>query len=74
MVTAINDLTPIKKKPVSTAVKDDVLRRVLIYLNRTEFESGVQTNASALTSAVVQLLNQIRTDQSAITTYVQTHQ
>jgi len=74
MITSITDLMPIKKKAISSAVKGDVFRRVLVYLNRTEFESDAQSNAAAITAAMVQLLDQIQTDQSAITAYVLKHQ
>lgn len=74
MVTAVDTLTPVTPAAMATAVKGDVFRRALVYLNRTEFESGVKSNAAAITSAMVQLLNQIRTDQSAITAYVLAHQ
>jgi hypothetical protein len=74
MITSITNLTAIKKKSISSAVTGDVFRRVLVYLNRTEFESDAQSNAAAITTAMVQLLNQIRTDQSDITTYVLKHQ
>lgn len=74
MISSLNNLTPIKTKMISTAVKGDVFRRVLVYLNRTEFESAVQSHAVALTTAMTQLLNQIRMDQSDITKYVIAHQ
>jgi hypothetical protein len=74
MVTAIDHLTPVTPAAISSAVKGDVFRRALVYLNRTEFESHVKSNAAAITGAMVQLLNQIRTDQSAITAYVLAHQ
>jgi hypothetical protein len=74
MVTAIDHLTPVTPAAISNAVKGDVFRRALIYLNRTEFASAAQSNAAAVTSALVQLLNQIRTDQSAITAYVLANQ
>ena len=73
MITNINSLTPVKGK-VSTAVKGDVFRRVMVYLNRTENETGAQSNAAAITTAMTQLLTQIQTDQSDITKYVTAHQ
>lgn len=39
MITGINTLTPIKTKAITAAVKGDVFRRVLVYLNRMEFAS-----------------------------------
>lgn len=74
MITRITDLTPVKNKAISSAVKGDVFRRVLVYLNRTEFESDAQSHAAAITAAMVRLLDQIQTDQSAITAYVLKHQ
>ena len=74
MITKLDTLTPIKTKPITSAVKGDVFRRVLVYLNRTEYESGVRSNAAAITTAMAQLLNQVRTDQSNITTYVTAHE
>ncbi len=74
MITKLNKLTPVKTKPITSAVKGDVFRRVLVYLNRTEYESDAQSNAAAITTAMVELLNQVRTDQSDITTYVTAHE
>jgi hypothetical protein len=74
MVTAINTLTPVTPAAISNAVKGDVFRRALVYLNRIEFEAGVKSNAAALTSAMVAFINQIRTDQAAITTYILANQ
>lgn len=73
MIQNLNSVTPVKGT-VSKAVKGDVFRRVMIYLNRTEYETGAQGNAAAITTAMTQLLTQIQTDQSAITTYVTAHQ
>ncbi len=70
MIKAITKLTPIKSTSIASAVKGDVFRRVLVYLNRTEFESSVRSHADNLTTAVVKLLAQIRADQADITTYV----
>jgi hypothetical protein len=55
-------------------VKGDIFRRVLVYLDQPQFESGVTSNAAAITTAMVQLENQIKTDQAAITAYVLKHQ
>jgi hypothetical protein len=74
MVTAVDQLTPVTPSAIASAVKGDVFRRAMVYLNRTEFASGAQSKAAAITSAIVQLLNQIRTDQSAITAYVLANQ
>ncbi len=73
LIKTLNSLTPVKGK-VSKAVKGDVLRRVLAYLNRTEYETAAQSHAGAITTAMVQLLAQIQTDQSALTTYIIAHQ
>jgi len=74
MITSLTKLTPIKSKAISEAVKGDIFRRVLIYLNRTEFAGDAQSHAAAITTAMVQLLNQIQADQSDITQYVTAHQ
>jgi hypothetical protein len=74
MITGLTKLTPIKSKPIAKAVKGDVFRRVLVYLNRTEFASDAQGHAAAITAAMVQLLNQIRADQGDLTQYIIAHQ
>jgi hypothetical protein len=65
-----SELTPITSTSTASAVKGDVFRRVLVYLNHTEFETKFRSNADKLTTAVVQLLARIRADQADITTYV----
>jgi hypothetical protein len=74
MIKSLTNLTPISTKSISLAVKGDVFRRALVYLDQPQFETGVQSNAAAITAAMVQLLLQIRTDQSAITAYALKHQ
>lgn len=74
MITSLTNLTPVKTKKNKSAVKGDIFRQVLVYLDQPQFESGVTSHAAAITSAVVQLLSQIQTDQSAITAYVLKHQ
>jgi hypothetical protein len=74
MIKALNTLTPVKPKSMAKAVKGDIFRQTLVYLNRTEFESGVQSNAGDITIAMVTLENQIRADQAQITAYVKAHQ
>ena len=74
MVTAVEQLTPVTPSAIADAVKGDIFRRALVFLNRTEFAAAVQSNAAAMTSAMVQLVNQVRTDQAAITQYVLAHQ
>jgi hypothetical protein len=74
MITSLTKLTPIKSKVIAKAVKGDIFRRVLMYLNRTEFASDAQSHAAEITAAVAQLIDQIRTDQDAITQYVTAHE
>jgi hypothetical protein len=74
MITSITNLTPVKTKKNTSVVKGDIFRRVLVYLDQPQFESGVTSNAAAITTAMVQLENQIKTDQAAITAYVLKHQ
>ena len=74
MITSLTDLTPIKKRAISKPVKGDIFRRVLIYLNRTEFAADAQGHAADITTAMVQLLDQIQADQAKITTYVTAHE
>ena len=71
LVNAILTLTPISDPTISSAVDGDVFRRVMVYLNRAEFQDSVKSNAGPLTSAVISLLKQVRKDSSKITTYIQ---
>jgi hypothetical protein len=71
LVNAIMTLTPISDPTISLAVDGDVFRRVMVYLNRSEFQDSVKSNAGPLTSAVIALLKQVRKDSSKITTYIQ---
>jgi hypothetical protein len=64
------DVTPIQDAEILSAVGGDVFRRLLVFLNRIEFQDSVQSYPDALTSAMVQLLNQVRLDQSQITQFI----
>jgi hypothetical protein len=74
MVKAVKTAAPIKGSTIKSAVSGDVFRQALVFLDQPQFEAKAQANAAALTTAMVQLLAQIRADQSQITTYVLAHQ
>lgn len=71
LVNAIVTLTPIQDKKILAAVKGDVFRRFLVYLNRPEFQSNLQSHASDFVTAMVALLKQINADNAQITQYIQ---
>jgi hypothetical protein len=71
LVNAIITLTPISDSTISSAVDGDIFRRVMVYLNRSEFQDSVKSNAGSLTNAVIALLKQVRKDSSKITIYIQ---
>ena len=71
LVNAIVNLTPISDQKILSQVKGDVLRRYLVYLNRPEFQSNVQSHASDFVNAMVAFLKQINADNSQITQYIQ---
>jgi hypothetical protein len=73
LIQAVVDLTPIQDAEILSAVGSDVFRRFVVFLNRIEFQDAVQGHPDALSNAMVQLLNQVRLDQSQITQFVQTH-
>jgi hypothetical protein len=73
LVNAILTLTPIQDKKTLAAVKGDVFRRFLVYLNRPEFQSNVQSHATDLVTAMVALLKQISADNTQITQYIQSN-
>jgi hypothetical protein len=73
LVNAITTLTPISDPTIVSAVKGDVIRRFLVYLNRTEFQSNVQSHSSDLVNAMVAFLKQINADNVQITQYIKTH-
>jgi len=56
VIQAIVDLTPIQDAEILSAIGSDVFRRLLVFLNRIEFQDSVQSHADALTKAMVQLL------------------
>jgi hypothetical protein len=74
LITTVNTLTPVGVGTIASSVSGDVFRRALVFVDQPQFETSVQANAGGLTTAIVQLLLQIRADQSAITTYVLSHQ
>ena len=73
MVKAVKDATPVTQA-IKPALKGDVFRQALVFLDLPQFESQAQANAAAITTAMAQLLTQIRADQSQITAYVLAHQ
>jgi hypothetical protein len=70
LVNAIVNLTPIADHKILFQVKGDVIRRYLVYLNRSEFQSNVQNHSSDLVNAMVRFLKQINADNSQITQYI----
>jgi hypothetical protein len=70
LVNAIVNLTPITDKTILAQVKGDVLRRFLVYLNRPEFQSSIQSHSSEFINAMVAFLKQINTDNAAITQFI----
>jgi hypothetical protein len=70
LVNAIVNLTPITDAKILSQVKGDVFRRFLVYLNRPEFQSSVQSHSSDFVNAMVALLKQINTDNTQITAYI----
>lgn len=73
LVNAIVTLTPISDQNILSAVRGDIFRRFLVYLNRPEFQSILQSHSNDLVNAMVALLNQINADNSQITQYIQTN-
>ena len=73
LVNAIVTLTPIQDAKILSAVKGDVFRRYLVYLNRPEFQSGAQTHSTDLLNAMGALLKQISADNVQITSYIHSH-
>jgi len=73
LVNAIVNLTPITDQTILSAVNGDVIRRFLVYINRPEFASDVQTHSSDLVNAMVAFLKQINVDNAQITQYIHSH-
>jgi hypothetical protein len=73
LVNAIVNLTPISDQKILSQVKADVIRRYLVYLNRPEFQSSIQSHASDFVNAMVVFLKQINVDNSQITQYIQSN-
>lgn len=73
LVKAIVNLTPISDQKILSQVSGDVLRRYLVYLNRSEFQANVQSHSSDLVNAMVAFLKQINADNSQITQYIQSN-
>jgi len=73
LIKAIVDLTPIHDQKILAQVKDDVIRRFLVYLNRPEFQSTIQSNSSDFVSAMVAFLKQVNADNTQITQYIHSH-
>jgi hypothetical protein len=70
LVNAIVKLTPISDQKILSQVKGDVIRRYLVYLNRPEFQSSIQSHTSDFVNAMVAFLKQINADNSQITQYI----
>lgn len=73
LVNAIVKLTPIQDHKILSGVKGDVIRRYLVYLNRPEFQSNVQSHAGDFVNAMVAFLKQISADNVQITQFIQSN-
>jgi hypothetical protein len=71
LVSTIVKITPIQDKKILAAVGGDVIRRLLVYLNRPEFQSDIRNHPSDFTNAMVAFLKQINADSAPITQYIQ---
>jgi hypothetical protein len=70
LINAIVNLTPIQDKKILSQVKGDVIRRFLVYLNRPEFQSSIQSHSSDFVNTMVAFLKQISVDNGQITQYI----
>ena len=73
LVNAIVNLTPISDQKILSQVKGDVFRRYLVYLNRPEFQSSIQSHSGDFVNAMAAFLKQINADNSQITQYIHSH-
>jgi hypothetical protein len=73
LVSAIVKITPIQDKKTLSAVDGDILRRFLVYLNRPEFQSDIQSHSTNFVNAMVAFLKQINADNAEITQFVKSH-
>jgi hypothetical protein len=73
LISTLNNLTPIQDQTIAASVSGDVFRRILVYLNRPEFQQSVQSNSASIIDATTAVLNQARADSSQITAYIQAH-
>ncbi len=73
LVNAIVNLTPIQDPKILPQVKGDVLRRFLVYLNRPEFQSDIQSHSGDLVNAMVAFVKQINADNAQITQFIQSN-
>jgi hypothetical protein len=73
LVNGIVNLTPMSDQMLLSQVSGDVIRRYLVYLNRSEFQANVQSHSSDLVNAMVRFLKQINADNSQITQYIQSN-
>jgi len=71
LVDTIVKLTPIQDKKILAAVRGDILRRFLVYLNRPEFQSDIQKHPDDFTNAMAAFLKQINADNAQITQFIQ---
>lgn len=73
LVNKLVELTPISSKTLLVQLKGDLFRRVLVYLNNPANQAAIEAHPNDYSAAMSAFLKQIRTDQSAITTYVKSH-
>jgi hypothetical protein len=70
MIEDVTKLTPIVDPSIASTVQGDALRRILVYLNRPEFQSDVQHHPADFENAICNLEMQIRADSAAISRYL----
>jgi hypothetical protein len=73
LINAILNLTPTQDQTILSQVNGDIIRRFLVYLNRPEFQSTIQSHSSDFANAMGALLKQINADNTQITQYIQSH-
>jgi hypothetical protein len=70
LIVAVETLTPIPNQQISSSVNGDIFRRLLAYLNLPAAQTELQQNSASLTSAMSDLLTQVRLDSSQITSSI----
>jgi hypothetical protein len=71
LILVMEQLTPIPDQQIANAVKDDIFRRLLVYLNLPEVQRKLQEDATHLVVAMSSLLHQVRLDGNKITSSIQ---